>query len=338
MESIYWVLCWACHRKCAHCYEDRFRPYVRGDLERVIAEAEANVPRIVRNLPDSMIHDDAGTARVGRIILAGGEVLLEGVRQRVTYPAIAALRARYADAGGVKIIVQTTGDVLTPEILADLLALGVWMISIASLDDYHVGLDTPEKRARFRAGLTAMFQAHGMTEADQVDRHAHPGALFGFFGATPGSWIGALWPRGRAWSNGLTKAGMEDDFCARWSGGVNFLNHGKAGSEVSVDPNGDVFPCCLKTRLPIGNLTEEKLIPMLDSLRADPVYAAINAGMPERMGLADGWDQARFMQESSRTTPKGQTITNKCLGCDAFHEKVLAPRIAAARAARRVAA
>ena len=33
MESIYYVMSWACHRKCVHCYEDRFRPYVRGELE-----------------------------------------------------------------------------------------------------------------------------------------------------------------------------------------------------------------------------------------------------------------------------------------------------------------
>ena len=39
MESIYYVMAWACHRRCKHCYEDRFRPYVGGALEAVIAEA-----------------------------------------------------------------------------------------------------------------------------------------------------------------------------------------------------------------------------------------------------------------------------------------------------------
>jgi len=29
MEAVYWVLTWACHRKCRHCYDDRFRPYVQ---------------------------------------------------------------------------------------------------------------------------------------------------------------------------------------------------------------------------------------------------------------------------------------------------------------------
>ena len=32
MESIGWVACWACHRKGRHCYEARFRSYVRSGL------------------------------------------------------------------------------------------------------------------------------------------------------------------------------------------------------------------------------------------------------------------------------------------------------------------
>src|SRR5215472_16631740 len=40
MESIYYVMCFACHRRCKHCYEDRFRPYVRDELAAVVAEAK----------------------------------------------------------------------------------------------------------------------------------------------------------------------------------------------------------------------------------------------------------------------------------------------------------
>lgn len=29
MDSICYLISWACHRKCVHCYEDRFRPCVR---------------------------------------------------------------------------------------------------------------------------------------------------------------------------------------------------------------------------------------------------------------------------------------------------------------------
>jgi len=47
MESIYYVMCFACHRRCEHCYEDRFRPCVRDELAAVVAEAKANYARII---------------------------------------------------------------------------------------------------------------------------------------------------------------------------------------------------------------------------------------------------------------------------------------------------
>jgi hypothetical protein len=350
LESIYWVLCWACHRKCRHCYEERFRPYVRADLERVIAEAERNAPRVIANLPERMTYLDLsdpnadGTLpeKTGRIILAGGEALLDGVRQRVTYPTIEALMARYRDTGGVKIVVQTTGDLLTPEIVRALLDRGVWMISVAGVDDFHVGMEGEAKQAAFKAELTAMLQAEGARLAGSAHQHRHwledPGPLFSFFGATPDSWIGKLWPRGRAWANGLSTATLADNFCARWSGALNFLRHGYSGSEVSIEPDGAIYPCCLKTKLPIGYATEERVTDILDSLVGDPVYEALNAGQPERMGLSEGWSVATFLEKSRTADPRGKPYANLCIGCDAFHEEVLKPRIEAARARRLEAA
>jgi len=349
MESIYWVMAWACHRKCRHCYEDKFRPYVRGELERVVAEAERNTPRVLANLPRSMMYrdrsdpnpDGSWPEKVGRIILSGGEALVDPVRERVTYKVIEGLMDRYRDVGGVKIIVQTTGDLLTPAILRDLLARGVWMVSVAGVDDFHVGLEGPEKQAAFTQRLTEMMLAEGMHASGTNTRHrdwfAEDGPLFSFFGATDETWIGKLWPRGRAWTNGLSRATIDDNFCNRWSGGLKFLNHGFNGAEVSIEPDGSAYPCCIKTRLPIGNLTEEPLIGILDSLQDDPVYQAINAGAPARMGLAHGWSEADFHAKCATTDPKGRPYANLCIGCDKFHEEVLAPRLAAARVRRRAA-
>jgi MoaA/NifB/PqqE/SkfB family radical SAM enzyme len=339
MESIYYVAAWACHRRCRHCYEDRFRPYVHGELAAVVREARYNMPRIVDHLPERMIYLDRRDAhpdgslpeKQGRIILSGGEFLLDALRDELSYPLIERLAARYRDAGGVQVVVQTTGDLLTDEIVDALLERGVYMISVASVDDYHVGLEGAEKQRAFVEQLTRMFERHGMREATGFDG---PGPVHHFFGAQPGSWIGKLWPRGRAWQNGLSTASLEDNFCNRWSGGLGFLEHRYEGSEVSIEPDGNVYPCCVKTKLPIGNLVHERLIDILDSLRGDPVYEAINAGHPERMGAADGWDEARFLDESRTTTPQGQLYQNLCIGCDRFHEKVLAPRIAAAKEGR----
>lgn len=337
MESIYWVLSWACHRKCRHCYEDRFRPYVRGALERVVVEAERNAPRVLANLPERMTYldrSDGLAEKSGRVILSGGEALLDAVRARVTYPVIEGLMARYG-RDGVKVVVQTTGDLLTPSIVRDLLDRGVWMISVAGLDDFHVGMEGEAAQAAFRERLMAMLQTEGLREAGvtAIDRTwlEEAGPLFSFFGATPESWTGKLWPRGRAWQNGLSQATLADNFCNRWSGGLGFLEHRFSGSEVSIEPDGSVYPCCLKTKFPLGNLAEEKLIPLLESLVGDPVYEAINAGQPQRMGLGAGWSEERFVAGAHVTDPQGRDYANLCIGCDRFHEEVLGARLEARR-------
>jgi MoaA/NifB/PqqE/SkfB family radical SAM enzyme len=340
MESIYYVAAWACHRRCRHCYEDRFRPYVRDELAAVVREATANMPRIVDHLPERMTYRDRRAPRAdgtlpekqGRIILSGGEFLLDALREPLAYPLIERLVARYRAAGGAQVVVQTTGDLLTDAIVAALLERGVYMISVASLDDYHVGLEGADRQRAFADELTGLFERHGMRASN--GSWAEPGPVFGFFGAQPDSWIGKLWPRGRAWQNGLSTATLVDNFCNRWSGGLGFLDHEYEGSEVSIEPDGSLYPCCIKTKLPIGNLVRDRLIDVLDALRGDPVYEAIHAGRPERMGEAYGWDAARFAAASRTTTPSGATYENLCIGCDRFHEEVLLPRIASAKERR----
>jgi MoaA/NifB/PqqE/SkfB family radical SAM enzyme len=349
MESIYYVMCWACHRKCKHCYEDRFRPYRQGELEGVVDEARSNFPRIIANMPQRLTYrdredmDEAGRPRekIGRVILSGGESLIDSVRTEVTYKVIDAINEKYRDQGGVKIVVQTTGDILTPAIVNDLLLRDVYMISVASTDRFHVGIDTPEKQRQFIDDLTRLFTSFGMRRSGVsagVTRkwHEEDGPLFNVFGATEDSWIGKIWPRGRGWANGFSTATLADNFCNRWSGGLGFLDHRYSGSEVSVEPDGSVYPCCIKTKIPIGNLLEDSLIDILESLRGEPAFEAINRGEPERMGLDYGWSRTRFLEESNTLTPKGQPYQNLCIGCDRFHEQVLRPVIEKARERRRL--
>jgi len=348
MESIYYVLSWLCHRRCKHCYDSRFRPYRRSELEAVVGEARANFPAVIDNLPETMRYRDPATLdearrpveRTGRIILSGGEVLVEPTRESVLYPAMERLSDRYAGQGGVKLVVQTTGDLVTPTILDELLARGLWQISISGIDDFHVGI-RGDKRDRLVDHLTAMFERAGLRASGLSARERKwqddPGPLYSFFGATPESWIGKLWPRGRAWENDLSQAGIEDNFCNAWSGGLNFLNHGWAGSEVSIEPSGDVYPCCMKTRYPIGNLLEERLTDILDSLAGHPVYEAIAMGHPERMGLSHGWSRERFLERCATQTPSGRPYRNLCIGCDRFHEEVLGPVLQRLREERRAA-
>jgi len=276
MESIYYVISWLCHRRCAHCYDTRFRPYVRDERDAVVNEALSSHARIVANLPERMTYreTDDGPEKRGRVILSGGEVLLDEIREPVLYPVMEMLRAKYADRGGVRVVVQTT------------------------------------------------------------DARGTVSPVYSFMGANPEEWIGPIWPRGRAWDNELSSATLDDNFCNRWSGGLNFMNHGRLGSEVSIEPDGNVYPCCLKTKAPLGNLTEEPLTDILDSLAGHPAFEAINAGAPERMGAAFGWDEATFLRHSETKTPSGETYRNLCIGCDRFHEQVLGPIIDGLRQAR----
>lgn len=336
MESIYYVLCWHCHRRCKHCYEERFRPYIREELESVVSEAVRNAPHIVANLPESMLYREAisdpqpGGAlyqeKVGKIILSGGDVLTEPVRERVLYPTLEAIRDKYAQHGGIKVVVQTTGDLLTPKIIAELLDRDVWSISVSGMDDYHVGMEGDKKLA-LAEKCTAMLEAAGLKDAnalgERTERSKEDGPIFSMFGATEESWIGKLWPRGRAWSNNLTHATLADNFCDAWSGGLNFLNHGFAGAEVSIDPTGDVYPCCIKTASPLGNLVEEPLLTILDDLTGLPEMEAINAGKPERMGLQHGWSVTDYLDACQTETPAGKPYANLCVGCDRFHREVL---------------
>lgn len=336
MESIYYVINHACHRKCRHCYDDRFRPYVREALENKVLESETAFENIIRNLPDTLGYtDDKGAHQRGRVILAGGEVLVDPVRERILYPIIDRLNEKYD--GDANIIVQTTGDLVTEDILDALLARGIWMISVAGMDDYHVGHEG-EKRLPLIDKLHAMFQARGMAEMNDdgpVRRSdAVPSAWYHMFGASEDAWIGKLWPRGRAWQNGLTTATLGDNFCNAWSGGLKFLEVGKAGSEVSIEPDGSVYPCCLKTAAPLGNLTEEKLTDMLHALAAEPALQAINKGDPAAMGEQHGWSRDDFIARSTATMPTGKACSNLCIGCDAFFSEKLKPVLERSRAER----
>ncbi len=332
MESIYWVLTWACHRRCVHCYDHRFRPYVRDDFARVVGEGQGAYQRIVANLPEDLTYlDRNGLRKRGQIIFAGGELLLDGVREELFYPVLDAVRARYGERSP-RLGMQTTGDILTLGHVREMIAHGVHTIAIASIDDYHAGLEG-EKKFRLMAEVRAVMREAGVEEVTlggkfdkrldmpaPKDRADPDAPCFLFFGAQPDLWIGELWPRGRAFANGLSKATYADNFCARWSGGKNFLEYGKAGSEIAIEPDGLVYPCCLKTKAPLGNLTEERLTDILDDLRSEPALAAINDGDPERMGEAYGWTRAEFGKRSEAADGTGTMRKNVCLGCDAFFE------------------
>ncbi len=346
MQSLYWVLTWACHRKCVHCYDDRFRPYVRGALTDVVAEGQRAFEAVLANLPDDMSWTDAsGVRQPTLIVLAGGEPLIDGVRDELFYPVLEAIRRRWPDAPP-RLSVQTTGDILKPEHIDGMLARGVTTIAIASIDDYHVGMKG-ERKFRFMDKIRAMMAEKGVREVslgggkseklkspDPAARPRTGAPTFLFFGAQEDLWIGELWPRGRTWANGLSNAGYETNFCARWSGGKNFLKMHEAGSEIAIEPDGSIYPCCLKTKAPLGSLAEERLEDILESVAALPSIQALNAGDPEGMGLETGWSRETFKARSTALDGQGREVSNACLGCDRYFEEQLGAELKALRTAR----
>ena len=152
-----------------------------------------------------------------------------------------------------------------------------------------------------------------------------PGPLYSFFGATPDSWIGKLWPRGRAWQNNLSTGHDRRQFLQSLVGRPQLPAPPYNGSEVSVEPDGAVYPCCVKTQLPMGSLLEDNLIDILDSLAGVPAYEAITMATPSGWASRYGWSEERFLAQSHTSTPNGTPYQNLCIGCDRFHEQVLGP-------------
>ncbi len=230
----------------------------------------------------------------------------------------------------VRLMVQTNGDLLDEALLDRLLEHRVCRISVASMDRYHA--KSTLKRHDY---LERLFRSRGMEEAKTPGANVGvppiggsssapeppkggtptPGSppMYAFWGATEGSWIGPLWPRGRAMQKKLSRAGPEHRFCSEWSGARGFLDYRSPGSEVNVQL-ADVYPCCPTTCRPIGSLLEEPLLAMLDRCAREPVFQALNEGRPEAMGVSRGISEEEGFRRSAE-------LGNHCLWCDEFFLK-----------------
>ena len=92
---------------------------------------------------------------------------------------------------------------------------------------------------------------------------------------------------------------------------------------VRDELKGDVYPCCIKAKMPLGNVTREALIPMLDDLANEPALQALNQGDPAQMGVTEGCTRAQFLAASVTKKPDGSDYANLCIGCDAYFEAKL---------------
>ncbi len=285
MQSIYWVFTHCCNQYCSHCY-NHSRP---GGPSITTAEADA----VLANLPEAK-----------RLILSGGEPLVE---RKLLLHILHNARQRFGRR--TVLALQTNGDLLDASALDALLEAGLQHISIASQDPYHV------RREGLRERLTKLLASRGLRETDVGDPAASKPEMrtFSFWGATPDLWLGGLWARGRAVRSGTWKRDPEHNFCALWSGALGFLDDGSARQEVSIQLTA-VYPCCPGTVEPLGDVSQEPLLAILERHRGDPMWEALNRGEPWRMGERAGVD-TEFARRRIRE------LGNVCLWCDEYFTK-----------------
>jgi organic radical activating enzyme len=288
-ESVYWVFTQRCNDECDHCYNMSGPQGEIMTLEDCLA--------VVANLP----------ARCDRIILSGGEPLAE---RKKLFAILEAIQERFAGQN-TQVMLQTNGDLLTPERLDAILARGVTRIDIASIDRYH------KNKGERKAQLEELFRSRGMTGDDpdpliEKDTYLKREVSYGFWGATEDMWLGGNWARGRAMEKDIWKRDGGHNFCAILSGARGFLGGTDLPQEISIQL-WKINPCCPGTLYPLGDARKEKVSAVLERVAASPVFRKLNQGDPYTMGEHQGIGEEHARQRADQ-------LQNVCLWCDEFLE------------------
>lgn len=288
IESVYWVFTQLCNDQCDHCYNDS------GPYGTRISEEECL--QIIDHLPE----------RIDRLILSGGEPLAD---RKKLFLIMDKLRERYDER--TQFMLQTNGDLLTPDMLDKLIEAGITRFDIASIDRFH-------KHAGARLmELAELFDSRGVNGDDKdplIDKdtylHGHP-LSWGAWGASEEMWLGGNWARGRAMEKDIWKRDPDHNFCAILSGARNFLGgYEDIPQEISIQL-WKINPCCPGTKFPMGDARTEDVVDVLKRVSKMEVFQKLNEGDPWRMGEHLGVTEAE-------AKAKTKELENICLYCDAF--------------------
>lgn len=288
IESVYWVFTQLCNDQCDHCYNDS------GPYGTRISEEECL--QIIDHLPE----------RIDRLILSGGEPLAD---RKKLFLIMDKLRERYDER--TQFMLQTNGDLLTPDMLDKLIEAGITRFDIASIDRFH-------KHAGARLmELAELFDSRGVNGDDKdplIDKdtylHGHP-LSWGAWGASEEMWLGGNWARGRAMEKDIWKRDPDHNFCAILSGARNFLGgYEDIPQEISIQL-WKINPCCPGTKFPMGDARTEDVADVLQRVSKMEVFQKLNEGDPWRMGEHLGVTEAE-------AKAKTKELENICLYCDAF--------------------
>jgi hypothetical protein len=288
IESVYWVFTQLCNDQCDHCYNDS------GPYGTRISEEECL--QIIDHLPE----------RIDRLILSGGEPLAD---RKKLFLIMDKLRERYDER--TQFMLQTNGDLLTPDMLDKLIEAGITRFDIASIDRFH-------KHAGARLmELAELFDSRGVNGDDKdplIDKdtylHGHP-LSWGAWGASEEMWLGGNWARGRAMEKDIWKRDPDHNFCAILSGARNFLGgYEDIPQEISIQL-WKINPCCPGTKFPMGDARTEDVVDVLQRVSKMEVFQKLNEGDPWRMGEHLGVTEAE-------AKAKTKELENICLYCDTF--------------------
>jgi organic radical activating enzyme len=293
-ESIYWVFTHLCNDVCDHCYNDSSPAGETMPLEECLA--------IVGNLP----------ARLGRLILSGGEPLVE---EKKLHAILAAVRDRYR--GATQVMLQTNGDLLTAARLDGVLERGVSRIDVAGIDRWH------KHQGSRKDELVRLFESRGL-RGDEVNAlvgkqdYLNPaGPSYGLWGSTEDVWLGGVWARGRALRKDVWLKDGRHNFCAILSGARGFLGGADLPQECSIQL-WKISPCCAVTRYPIGDARRDRVSDAIERVVSSPVFQKLDAGDPYGMGESIGVTEAYGKE-------RADALGNVCLWCDEFMERFLDP-------------
>lgn len=283
-QRIYWVPHTICYFGCLHCHNDSHMGGVRASRS-VIDGVIAHLPS-----PESPY-------RLEEVLVGGGESLMrnnemeylvEGFRARFPQGPQATVEERRA-AGHVILALQTIGTPLTdalgrpnPRMIQRWLDLGVDYFHIASNDMFHEAQRPDFPWDAFRENLRAFGAQHGIG--------------FHIYGKAPSRLV----PSGRALIHleSLQQAGasllLDEGYCTNgWETASNFLSGVDKEyphcSEVVIDPQGWVHPCCWYELSPgLFDASQVDFAAGMQALTSAPLAQALDQGDMAEMAALTG--------------------------------------------------
>ncbi len=285
-QRIYWVPHTVCFLGCEHCHNDSVLPGIRAS-RRVIDGIVAHLP------------DPASRYRLEDVVVGGGEALMRNAemeylvrafRERFPRGPQATVAERRA-AGSVILSLQTMGLPLAdargnplPKNIDYWVDLGVDCFHIASNDPFHERRRPDYPWQTLRDNLAAYQSRFGVE--------------FLIYGKS----VARLVPSGRVLDNLETLESdgasllTEEGYCANaWEAAGNFLT-GQAKqhpdcSEVVLDPQGWVHPCCWYELSPgLFDLTATRFEDGMETLCGMPLCQALDRGDMIRFAQLSGFD------------------------------------------------